>query len=150
MNDQLAARIPVSRNGVGLDVTMLDRRQRVRVLDDLVRFSKPLLDIAANRSVDAVDVAAGQLINVPLVNNRRVRFCRFKNVGDGGQLLVVNLNERDRLFSYLPTVSGDRGNDIARVSNFVDGNDRLIFDAGAEVGIQSSKIFTRYDDANAE
>src|SRR4030095_10476206 len=92
VNQELSARIPESRDRVGLDVAMLDWRKSVNVFNDFVGFAQPWFDIPAGGAIDAVNIAAGLLIDMLFVNNRGTRTGCFKDAGHGGQFFVVDLD----------------------------------------------------------
>ena len=58
MNDQLSAQLPVSGGGMGFNMAVLDRRQRVSIFKNFFRFVKPFFDVAVFYPKHAANVAS--------------------------------------------------------------------------------------------
>lgn len=120
MDDELAVSVPISRDCMGLDVAVLDRRQGVNIFHDFVGFGEAAFDISAGSAVDAVNIAARRLIDMVFVNNGGAGFSRFQYVGDSAEFFILDIDQRESLLCDLTAVGGNRRDDIPDVARFVD------------------------------
>ena len=115
----------------GLGRRVLDRRHLVALLDDVVGFTKALLDVAEADLLEVVPVVVVPVPAVVLVDQRGARRQRFLDVEHRGQGLVIHADlrrggGRDRF-----ALGDHRGDRLTAVADLVEGQRRLV--VGSEV-----------------
>ena len=116
MNHQLAARLPVGSGGMGFDVAVLHRRQRVGIFKDLFRFLKSFFDVAVFHPKYAAYVAAQREIEFLAVHargglvalrmqHRRAGLGGFEKIEHRRQRFVVDFDQIQSLFRNFPALS---------------------------------------------
>ena len=113
-----------------VDVMLLLRDERV--LEHAVRARERGLDVAVRPASVGAEVGQGRALRVHerarvlrgvVVDERSVRRERLGDVEDGGQLLVLDLDERERLVRRVRRLRGDGGDALADEAHLVDGED---------------------------
>ena len=148
MNHQFAARLPIGGSRVGLDMTVLHRRQRISILKDLFGFLKSFLDVAVGDAEHAAHVATQLEIKFLAVHarvglialrvqHRRARLGGFDKVEHRRQLLVVDVDQIQSLFSDLPAFRRYERDHFTDMAHAIDSHHGLIVDHRSEIGIQT-------------
>ena len=118
--------------GVRLHVDVVLLLCGERVLEHAARARKLGLDVAVGPASVGAEVGQVGLFRVHerarvlrgvVVNARRVRRERLGNVEHGGQLLVLDLDERERLVRGVRRLRGDGGDALADEAHLVDRED---------------------------
>ena len=119
--------------GVGLEVNLVDLRRAEGMLDDDVRVREALLHVAGGVLLERQDVGlavrarghAGIAVELR-VNHRCSRRQRLRDIGHGGQFLVLHLDERQRLLGGIHRFGGHRGNLVPDETHLVPGQHRQV------------------------
>jgi hypothetical protein len=129
--------------GVGLERDVLHRRAGEDVLEHFVGLREPLVGVALAQPVVVAHVRAALGVDDqvgkrlpdprrPLVDERRALGQRVVEAEHRRQLVVLDIDQLDRLPSRVQVDGGDRGHRVADVADLVDGQDRLVAKHRAE------------------
>jgi hypothetical protein len=120
--------IDVHDASVGLHVALVHPGGGEGVLKEQVRFSEPLLDIAAGPRLMVTDIAPGldrsgwALVDRgAVVDDRRLGLHRLHRVEDGGQLFILHLDQGEGLFGRVHIVRRNRSHFLAHKPHLLLG-----------------------------
>ena len=117
------ARIPACHRGVCL------HRVGDEALVDEVRLDDPVGggESGVNIAIGKLPVE-GEIARHVIVQQRRARFQRFGLIGDGGQWLVIDVNQVERVFGGIRVFGDDDGHAVAGIAHFINRQDAPLGD----------------------
>ena len=122
-----AIRLVAGDTGVGFHRVVVDHRELERVLEDAVTLTE--------RRIDVAPLVAVLVTEVGVVDRLPGGVERFVDAGDGGEFLVLDVDEFDGGLGGREVDGGDGGDRLALEADLVDGDDGAVFLVGAVVGL---------------
>ena len=119
---------------------MLRRRQRERIFENMIRFGKAFLNIAAVELEVGADIGAFDRLDLGKIGKTGSRHLtesctkvapglqRLVNIQNRRQLFIVDFDQAQRFFRRIDGQGRNRCHRIADMAHFLHGDDRLIFE----------------------